>query len=198
VVLQAAAAGAAGIVLWTWANTGDDAKWLYQGWLAVITVLVAVVIAAVISEAPGPLGRVLSLRPVRWVGVISYGLYLWHWPVYVALTSRRTGLHGAALLALRLGCTLAVATASYYLVGAPIRRGALRGLRIRRDAPTCASTVPSVVGPGQALLSNSSRRRQRTADGRKPRCWIIAVDEGIDRPRTTGQKGACARRLGRR
>jgi peptidoglycan/LPS O-acetylase OafA/YrhL len=99
-------------VLWTWANTGDDAKWLYQGWLAVITVLVAVVIAAVISEAPGPLGRVLSLRPVRWVGVISYGLYVWHWPVYVALTSRRTGLHGAAVLALRLGCTLAVATAS--------------------------------------------------------------------------------------
>jgi len=139
--LQTAAAGAAGIVVWTWATTADDAEWLYQGGLAVIAVLVAVVIAVVISDAPGPLARVLSLRPVRWVGVISYGLYLWHWPVYVALTSRRTGLDGAALLALRLGCTLAVATASYYLVEAPIRRGALRGLRIRVLAPATALGV---------------------------------------------------------
>jgi hypothetical protein len=95
----------------------------------------------VISEAPGPLGRFLSLRPIRWIGVISYGLYLWHWPVYVALTSRRTGLDGAALLALRLGCTVAIATTSYYLVEAPIRRGALRGTRIRVLTPAAALAV---------------------------------------------------------
>jgi peptidoglycan/LPS O-acetylase OafA/YrhL len=141
VLLPTAAVGAAAVLLWTWARTPDDADWLYQGGLAVIAVLVAVLIACVISEAPGPLGRFLSLRPVRWVGVISYGLYLWHWPVYVALTSRRTGLDGAALLALRLGCTVAIATASYYLVEAPIRRGALRGLRIRLLTPAAALAV---------------------------------------------------------
>src|SRR6266516_2669177 len=68
VLLQTAAAGAATVLLWTWTRTPDDGDWLYQGGLAVTAVLVAVVIACVIGEAPGPLGRFLSLRPVRWIG----------------------------------------------------------------------------------------------------------------------------------
>jgi peptidoglycan/LPS O-acetylase OafA/YrhL len=140
-VLHAAASGSAAVLLWTWARTPDDADWLYRGGFAVTAVLVAVVIASVTSEAPGPLGRVLSLRPVRWIGAISYGLYLWHWPVYVVLTRGRTGLDGVSLLALRLTCTVALATASYYLVEAPIRRGALRGWRIRILTPVTAAGV---------------------------------------------------------
>ncbi len=42
--------------------------------------------------------RSLSVAPLRWVGRISYGLYLWHWPVYLTLTHTRTGLDGVALL----------------------------------------------------------------------------------------------------
>ncbi len=103
--------------------------------------LVAVVIASVTAETAGPLGRVLSLRPVRWIGVISYGLYLWHWPVYVALSRGRTGLDGPALLAVRLACTVAIATASYYLVELPVRRGALRGWRVRVLTPATALVV---------------------------------------------------------
>src|SRR5262249_656286 len=86
-------------------------------------------------------GRLLSLRPVRWIGVISYGLYLWHWPVYVALSPGRTGLDGPVLLSVRLTCTVAVATASYYLVERPIRRGALRGWRVRILTPATALGV---------------------------------------------------------
>ena len=44
-------------------------------------------------------GARLSFAPLRWVGRISYGLYLWHWPVYLTLTETRTGLDGVALLA---------------------------------------------------------------------------------------------------
>jgi peptidoglycan/LPS O-acetylase OafA/YrhL len=139
--LQTSAAGAAAVLLWTWARTPDDADWLYQGGLTVTAVLVAIVITGVISEEPGPLGRLLSLRPVRWIGVISYGLYLWHWPIYVALTSGRTGLDGTPLLAVRLACTAAVATASYCLVEAPIRGGAMRGWRIRVLTPVTALGV---------------------------------------------------------
>jgi peptidoglycan/LPS O-acetylase OafA/YrhL len=167
-VLHAAASGSAAVLLWTWARTPDDADWLYRGGFAVTAALVAVVIASVTSEAPGTLGRVLSLRPLRWIGVISYGLYLWHWPVYVALTRGRTGLDGASLLALRFACTVALATASYYLVEAPIRRGALRGWRIRVLTPVTAAGVaaafvvvtaslpPTGLAPGVAAAKAGS------------------------------------------
>ena len=58
---------------------------------------VAVVIAAVVQPGGFALRRLLSLAPVVWIGRISYGLYLWHWPVIVVLTACRTGLDGMAL-----------------------------------------------------------------------------------------------------
>jgi peptidoglycan/LPS O-acetylase OafA/YrhL len=140
-VLHAAAIGAAGLLLWAWARTADDADWLYRGGLTATAVLVAVVITSVTAASPGPLGRLLSLRPVRWIGLISYGLYLWHWPVYVLLSRGRTGLDGPALLACRVACTVVAATVSYYLVELPIRRGALRGWRIRTLTPAAALGV---------------------------------------------------------
>jgi hypothetical protein len=140
-MLHTAAVGAAGLLLWAWARAADHADWLYHGGLTTTAVLVAVVITSVTAATPGPLGRLLSLRPVRWIGLISYGLYLWHWPVYVVLSRGRTGLDGPALFALRLVCTVAAAGVSYYLVELPIRRGALRGWRIRTLMPAAALSV---------------------------------------------------------
>jgi SGNH domain (fused to AT3 domains) len=77
--LHTAAIGAAAVLLWAWSSTTDDADWLYRGGLTVAAVLVGVVITSVTAATPGPLGRLLSLGPVRWIGLISYGLYLWHW-----------------------------------------------------------------------------------------------------------------------
>jgi hypothetical protein len=70
---------------------------------------------------------VLSIAPLRWLGIISYGVYLWHWPVIVYATPERTGLDGWALDAACVAATLALAVASFVLVERPIRRGALRG-----------------------------------------------------------------------
>ena len=57
------------------------------------------------------------------VGRISYGLYLYHWPLFLVLDHAHTGLLGAPLLAVRLTATFAVAIASFYLVEEPIRTG---------------------------------------------------------------------------
>ena len=46
----------------------------------------------------GPIARVLSLRPLVWIGTVSYGAYLWHYPVFVELDAARTGLGGPGLL----------------------------------------------------------------------------------------------------
>ena len=168
--LHATALGAALLLMWTWARTPDNATWLYRGGLALTALLVAVVIAGVTAETPGPVGRLLSLRAVRWIGVISYGLYLWHWPVYVALSRGRTGLDGSALLAVRLACTVALATASYYLVERPIRRGALRGWRVRVLTPATAVVVAAAffavtAGIPATGLSEAANAKTGTAPG---------------------------------
>src|SRR5207244_8764551 len=169
--LAATAMGAALLLAWAWARTPDDAAWLYRGGLALSALLVAVGIACVTAETPGPLGHLLSLRPVRWIGLISSGLYLWHWPVYVALSTRRTGLEGPALLAVRFACTLAIATVSYYLVELPIRRGALRGWRARVLTPATALVVAAAFVavtttiPATGLSPAAANAKAGTAPG---------------------------------
>src|SRR5205823_6899804 len=96
---------------------------LYRGGFVLASLSVVVVIVSVTQPDRGLLGRALSWSPLRWIGMISYGLYLWHWPVYLTLTGARTGLDGNALLFVRLAVTTAFATASFYLVERPIRRG---------------------------------------------------------------------------
>jgi len=95
-------------------------RWLYQGGFLLVALATVVVILAAV-QPDGLLRRILSLAPLVWVGRISYGLYLWHWLVYVALTPDRTGLSGSALLGLRLALTLAVAVLSYHFVEMPVR-----------------------------------------------------------------------------
>ena len=87
---------------------------LYQGGFLLAALAVSAVIVSVVQPDPGRLGRALSVPPLRWIGRISYGLYLWHWPVYLTLTHTRTGLDGVALLFVRLAVSLALAMASYY------------------------------------------------------------------------------------
>ena len=80
-----------------------------------------------------------------WVGRISYGLYLWHWPVNVYLTEARVGLGGTQLNVLRLVVTFAIATVSYYLLEMPVRRGALRTRRALARSAAVAFTGIAIV-----------------------------------------------------
>lgn len=90
--------------------------------------LIAVAVAAVLVVAPvaldqtSPVARVLAWRPLVWLGAISYGVYLWHWPIFLALNGERTGWSGWPLFAVRCAATIAVATASWWLLEEPIRR----------------------------------------------------------------------------
>lgn len=144
--LHGAALGAAAVLALVWTTTSERDAWQYRGGFAATALLVAIVIASVTQpEHPGPLGAALSLRPVRWVGTISYGLYLWHWPVYVLLDEARTGRTGGALVALRLTVTLAVSVASYTLVERPIRHGAWRGWTVRLATPAAAVALVVAV-----------------------------------------------------
>ena len=96
----------------------------------------------------GPLTQLLSWRPLVWIGQISYGLYLWHWPVIVGI---RTGfrqldvLPGSTGLNLtRVALTFGVATASFYLVEQPVKQGRIWLVgrsRLRLAAATAGVTA---------------------------------------------------------
>jgi peptidoglycan/LPS O-acetylase OafA/YrhL len=125
-----------------WVTAGDDhgnpAAWMYRGGLVVAGILAALIIASVAQPSSGPLGAVLSVPPLRWIGRISYGLYLWHWPVYVLMTDITTGLNGTSLLIARLAATFGAATISFYLIERPVRRYHWKGW------PFLAATVTAV------------------------------------------------------
>ena len=112
----------------------------YEGALPLFAVLTAGVLAAL--QVPGPARRALSWRPLVAIGAVSYGLYLYHWPVYVVLDEARTGIDGVALLALRLAVTAGIAVLSYHLVELPVRRATWPP---RRTIATGAALVASAA-----------------------------------------------------
>jgi len=115
------ATGAGGLVVF-WTTVGGQDPLLYQGGFLLVALAAGAVIVAVTSLPTGALARALSLAPLRFVGRISYGLYLYHWPLFLALDHAHTGLAGVPLLALRLGVTFVVAVVSWRVVEEPIRR----------------------------------------------------------------------------
>jgi peptidoglycan/LPS O-acetylase OafA/YrhL len=115
-------------VFWVRAGTpgGQPTDFMFEGGFLLCAALAGVVVADARLLEPGWFGRALAWRPLHFVGTISYGIYLWHWPVIVYLTAARTGLSTWPLDLLRIAVTLALATASYYLVERPVRRARFR------------------------------------------------------------------------
>ena len=139
--LGAAAVPAAAAVLWAMGVAQGTDAWVYRGGLVAVAAGVAVVIAAVAIVPASPVPWLLSRSPLRFVGRISYGMYLYHWPLFLVLDHARTGLLGPRLLAVRLAATSAASVVSYYLVEQPIRRGALRRWRAAAALPFGVATV---------------------------------------------------------
>ena len=144
VFLQVAAVAAIAYVAWMWTTTGGDSVFLYRGGFLTLALAVATVIAAAVQPG-GPVRRALSLPPLRSLGLISYGVYLWHWPLYLVLTPERVGWDGYALFALRVGVTVGVAVASYHLLEMPFRRGAFRQWRVSWGMAPAAISVLAVA-----------------------------------------------------
>jgi peptidoglycan/LPS O-acetylase OafA/YrhL len=106
-----------------WVVTTSFSSFPYQGGFFVIGVAVAAVILSTVAAPHSIVPRLLSVTPIRYVGRISYGLYLWHWPVFIWLNHERTGLTGYPLFGLRVLVTFAISVASFHLVERPIRMG---------------------------------------------------------------------------
>ena len=151
-------AGAAGAAaMWAWVP--ETSRLAFHGGFAIVTWCCAAVMLCAARAPRTPVGLVLSLRPLRYLGRISYGMYLWYWPVLLVMNGARTHLHGYPLLAARLVVVVALAAASYHFVETPIRRGALSGWRARLAVPGAATTAvgamfaATTLAPGAALAA---------------------------------------------
>ena len=164
-VLAWGAAGAIGTA-WLWATVPASSVWVFRGGFMVAALGTAGVIACVAHLPSSPIVRVLSWRPLGYVGRISYGMYLWYWPMVLVLSPTRTGLQGYPLLLVRLAVIVGVASASAYLVELPIRRGRLPTWWTPVAMPVAASlavltTFLATVGVSEA--AGASRRVDEAA-----------------------------------
>jgi peptidoglycan/LPS O-acetylase OafA/YrhL len=118
-------------VIWFFWAVGEYSNFIYRGGFLVLSAVVCLLIAAA-SHPGAPFGRMLGAQPMRYIGQRSYGLYLYHWPIYVITRpDLDIPLDGPALLGLRLGLTFLVAELSYRYVEIPIRRGAIGAFMAR-------------------------------------------------------------------
>jgi peptidoglycan/LPS O-acetylase OafA/YrhL len=153
------ALGLAGLALLGWAmghyRGGDPA--LYPAGLLIAALAAAAVVLA--AASPGLISWVLGLPPLRWIGVRSYGIYLWHWPV-IALTtaalaqSRPGPLIWVAEAALAIG----LAAASWRWIEQPIIRDGFRAsVRSRTQALTrslrAVRRAPAAIFPAVGVLA---------------------------------------------
>jgi peptidoglycan/LPS O-acetylase OafA/YrhL len=150
---------AGALYLWTRVTTSQPPPFLFEGGYLLFALAVATVIFCIVTAQRAALSVALGNPVFRYIGKISYGTYLWHVPLFDLLDAARVHLYGLPLLVVRIGATLVVATASFYLVEQPIRRGRMRSITEWKAwlmtstaflgvvAVTVATTLP---GPGTA------------------------------------------------
>jgi peptidoglycan/LPS O-acetylase OafA/YrhL len=167
---------AGAIWLWTFAEqAGEGGAWLYHGGLPGYAAVSALIILAAIAPA-GPVRWLLALWPLRALGAISYGVYLYHWPVFLWLDAERTGWSQAPLFAARAAVTLALAVASYHLIETPIRRRSSGAAR----RPVWPAAPVVVGGIAAAVVAVT----------------LVAPPPAIDIDRATAELAAASRRAG--
>lgn len=113
---------------------------LYAWWLSIVEILSGIVILDIFSSSNSILKRILSIKVLVWIGSISYGLYLWHFPIFKAM--RLVGFHRFGVLIIGTGCAFIVASLSYYLLERPILK-----LKTRLIPNTSHDSLPLIAVP---------------------------------------------------
>ncbi|MEX2100856.1 MAG: acyltransferase [Acidimicrobiia bacterium] len=168
-----------------------DSSWLYEGGYGLIAILMVVVLAAAAQPGVNQLASVLKLRPLVGLGIISYGVYLWHWPIGLWVTPDNTGFDGLALFVVRVAITLAAALLSYVLVEQPIRRGRLPNVRLVTPGLVTAALGIAVAIPlvASALTLPTVRALPDEVTSAPPSAAVKVTEGYAGAPRCDGPSG---------
>lgn len=161
------------ILWWSFRTMHFDELSTFRGGFLLVD-LATVIVIAVAAHPSSDWGRILGMRPLAWVGQHSYGIYLWHYPIF-AIT-RPHGLDNTwwpwFVFVARFALTFGVAAASYRFVERPVREGRffaqLEGVfqyfgvrRVRFAARTAALAVlVAALGVGASLASADPGREE--------------------------------------
>ncbi len=180
--------------LWAVLAVSERDAWMFEnGGFLLIAVASGAALMGLSQEAPwSPLYRFFAWLPVRYVGRISYGLYLYHWPIYLLVDSERAGslfgverVTGWSLLALHLTLTAVVSVLSFHLIEQPFvkRRWpfTLKGLRPSMAAFAGAAAVVVILS---GLLVAHTRRPPVIRQILVPSAAASSPDQGTEVPQT--------------
>lgn len=171
------AAGSLLLLLASFALIGEETRALYLGGFFAVSLLTVTLVYATTHHVNAT-GRLLASAPLRWIGDRSYGLYLWHWPIF-AIT--RPGVDvpvsGLTLVVVRLALTALVAEASYVLLETPFRKNLIgRRRMVQACAAACVAFVAAFAYP-VPVASNEIPKDVAEAMGILPNVAIEPVPE---------------------
>ncbi len=168
-VLRYATYPATAVFVWMIATVSHQDDWMFERGGFLLVAVTSMVIIFGMAQPAGrhnPLQQFFEWRPVRYSGRISYGLYLYHWPIYLLFTGERAGalfgrtrLDGYELLAFHLVLTFAVAIASFHLIEQPVmqRRWPVIKRPVTLAVGAFVGAVAVVMILAGLLLANSTR-----------------------------------------
>ena len=163
---------ALGLAFAWWRMEGTSA-FLYRGgfWLTETAVLVLILCA--VSGSRSIVARALALRPLTFLGTISYGVYLWHWPVNVFLTPERLHVRGFWLHVIQFAITFVISILSYRFLERPIR---MRGVPFGRPL----YIVPAAVALAVVLVVRGTHARELPGPPTGPAAFEPGPESGRD------------------
>ncbi|GKU78956.1 acyltransferase family protein [Paenibacillus sp. L3-i20] len=106
-------------------RTGEYDSFLYRGGMVVLSLATATVVAALAHPA-SKLAHIIGNKALTWIGVRSYGIYLYHYPIIVMTTPTAEGAEfNLARALMQIVLTFVLAELSWHFIEEPVRRGAL-------------------------------------------------------------------------
>lgn len=181
-----------------WVRADGLAPWLYRGGFPALCVVAVPVIVAAAQPVATRVGRALSARPLQWLGTVSYGAYLWHWPIFITVHARFPELAPWPRFAIDLALTLPVAQLSWVVVERPILRRGLAALPHRALAPIAVvgvfalvlvTTTGAVAPPPDATTAVLAPLASVAADPSVPPTGGAGGAVGTSGPAGTGSSG---------
>jgi peptidoglycan/LPS O-acetylase OafA/YrhL len=154
--------------------TNEYSAFVYRGGMVLLSVATLLVVGAAASPA-SRIGQLLGVRPLRWIGVRSYGIYLWHYPIIV-LTTPASGHVSFERGTLQLTASILAAALSWKYIEEPVRHGVLGRTwnRVRGDG-TFVDFNLAHLNPAGRDLSPAGRRRWAAAASAVVVCGVAGA-----------------------